>query len=86
MVDLELNEDGDARLVAGVKVVRVKGFVGFGVLVFKGDPMFLLSMSFLDRHDVVVVYEVSDSSFLSIPTVLREAFGGEKAVGIPGSE
>ena len=48
--------------------------------------MLPLSMSFLNRDDIAVVYEFSDGSFLSFPTVLWEAFGGEKAVGIPSGE
>ena len=66
--------------------MRVEDFVRFGVLVFIGDPVFLLSMRFLNRDDIVVVYEFSDSSFLSFPAILWEAFGGEKAVDIPSGE
>ena len=48
---------------------------------------FLVSMSFLNRDDdIVVVYELSDCSFLRFPTVLWEAFGGEKAISIPSGE
>ena len=66
--------------------MRVEGYVRFGVLVFKGDPMFLLSMRFLNRNDIVVVYEFSDSAFLSFAMILWEIFAGEKAVGIPSGE
>ena len=69
-----------------VGVVGVVDFVRFSVLVFKGDPMFLLAVRFLDRYDVVVVNEFSGSFFLSFPAVLGGAFGGEKAVGITGGK
>ena len=86
MVDFEFNKDGDTNFVVGVEVVGVLDFVRFGILAFEGDPVFLLSMSFLDRDDIVVVYELSDCSFLRFPTVLWEAFGGEKAISIPSGE
>ena len=43
-------------------------------------------MSFLDRVNVIAVYEFSDNIFLCFPAVFGKAFGGEKAVRIPGGK
>ena len=82
----ELDKDGDASLATRIRVVQVEDFVGFSVLSLESDPMFFLSMSFLDRDNVIVVYEFSDSIFLGFPVVFGKAFGGEKAVSIPGGK
>ena len=64
----------------------MEDFVGFSVLSLESDPVFFLSVSILDRDNVIVVYEFSDSLFLGFPAIFGKAFGGEKAVSVPGGK
>ena len=48
--------------------------------------MVALSMGFLDGDDIVVVEELFNGVFLGLPAVFREAFSGEKAIGVPRGE